>query len=519
MVQPNSYKDNQNITDIAVIKGKQIPQSQEFENTILSFVLRHGKIPNENLPFTEDLFYTAKNKELCKVILKCFEADPNASPNLFILLISKQLRALKNELKSNLDIAYCTNLIGTAYISEEEYSKCFKVVYELFKRRDYISKNLKRVDNAHDLRIDIFSNMQEHSVELAHLNSFSSVNFGTSKNVSDTMLFALEQAELGNYYVKSGIDISFIPMLEQIHAGGLPIGGVTIIAARPGMGKSNMMVWLASLLAKRYTVGIICLEMSTEATIEKDDKGNIDTINLGDINFRFWANLSGINYTEIKKAFSDGARQNVPLNQIMPQSNIQRVKEAAKEFGNIPILMDDSAFDITQISQKITKMVLENNAKIIFIDYLQLIESSGKKGQIREQQMAEISRTIKMLSKTLGIHIFPLAQLSRTVETRGGDKKPILSDLRESGSLEQDADAVLFLYRPEYYGIKEDMAGNTIEGFTFVNCAKNRGGRLCEIPLRHELGTVRYFDPNASIVTYRNDNLSLPAELNGLDDF
>jgi len=119
------------------------------------------------------------------------------------------------------------------------------------------------------------------------------------------------------------------------------------------------------------------------------------------------------------------------------------------------------------------------------IDYLQLMQGDGGKGGgNREQEIASISRALKNLAKELNVPVIALSQLSRAVETRGGDKRPQLSDLRESGSIEQDADMVAFLYRPEYYGFTQDEAGNSVQGIGEVIVAKNRSGSLDTIQLR-----------------------------------
>ena len=123
---------------------------------------------------------------------------------------------------------------------------------------------------------------------------------------------------------------------------------------------------------------------------------------------------------------------------------------------------------------------------MIVIDYLQLMtgDTGGKGAGNREQEIAMISRSLKNLAKELDVPVIALSQLSRAVETRGGEKRPQLSDLRESGSIEQDADMVIFLYRPEYYGITEDEAGNSVAGIGEVILAKNRAGSLDTIQLR-----------------------------------
>lgn len=152
-----------------------------------------------------------------------------------------------------------------------------------------------------------------------------------------------------------------------------------------------------------------------------------------------------------------------------------------------PIFIDDTpGLSILELRAKCRRLKSQHDIQLVIIDYLQLMtgDTSGKMGGNREQEIASISRALKNLAKELDVPVIALSQLSRAVETRGGDKRPQLSDLRESGSIEQDADMVLFLYRPEYYGITQDEAGNSIAGIGEVIIAKHRNGSLDTVPLR-----------------------------------
>jgi replicative DNA helicase len=178
-----------------------------------------------------------------------------------------------------------------------------------------------------------------------------------------------------------------------------------------------------------------------------------------------------------------------------------------------PIFIDDTpGLSILELRAKCRRLKAQHDIQMIIIDYLQLMtgESGGKSGVgNREQEIASISRALKNLAKELDVPVIALAQLSRAVETRGGDKKPMLSDLRESGSIEQDADMVLFLYRPEYYNLNEDEAGNSLKGVGEVIIAKNRSGSLETVPLRFIGQFTKYtdfegafFDSNTGLSSY-----------------
>ncbi|MES2519182.1 MAG: replicative DNA helicase [Bacteroidota bacterium] len=164
---------------------------------------------------------------------------------------------------------------------------------------------------------------------------------------------------------------------------------------------------------------------------------------------------------------------------------------------NAPIFIDDTpALSILELRAKARRLKAQHDVQMIVIDYLQLMsgDSGGKGTGNREQEIANISRSLKQLAKELDVPVIALSQLSRAVETRGGDKKPQLSDLRESGSIEQDADMVMFIYRPEYYGITQDEAGNSVTGMGELIIAKNRAGSLDTVQLRFIGKYTKYCD-------------------------
>jgi replicative DNA helicase len=158
---------------------------------------------------------------------------------------------------------------------------------------------------------------------------------------------------------------------------------------------------------------------------------------------------------------------------------ISRIAEA-------PIFIDDTpALSVFELRAKCRRLKAQHGISMVIIDYLQLMTTGGDaKGGNREQEISTISRSIKQIAKELDVPVIALSQLSRQVETRGGDKRPLLSDLRESGAIEQDADIVAFIYRPEYYGIDADAEGNPTAGTGEIIIAKHRNGALKDVKLR-----------------------------------
>jgi len=193
---------------------------------------------------------------------------------------------------------------------------------------------------------------------------------------------------------------------------------------------------------------------------------------------------------------------------------IQRLTEA-------PIYIDDTpALSILELRAKCRRLKAQHDIQMVVIDYLQLMsgDTSGSRGGgNREQEIASISRALKNLAKELNVPVIALSQLSRAVETRGGDKKPQLSDLRESGSIEQDADMVCFLYRPEYYNITADEAGNSTQGIGEVIIAKNRSGSLDTIQLRFISKFTKFCDLDTYFEPVQAQGFG--SDVNGLDSF
>jgi len=237
--------------------------------------------------------------------------------------------------------------------------------------------------------------------------------------------------------------------LDKI-TGGWQNSDLIIIAARPSMGKTALAVTIAKNCAMMFKipVAIFSLEMSE--------------------------------FQLMKRIISAEAEINSDLLKNPKQLESwhwEQINIAIGNIANAPLFIDDTpSLSTLELKAKARRLADKHGIKLIVIDYIQLMR--GDKEGNREQEISSISRNLKALAKDLNIPIIALSQLSRAVESRGGDKKPMLSDLRESGAIEQDADIVLFPHRPEYYGIKEDAHGNSTLGLAELIIAKHRDGSL-----------------------------------------
>jgi replicative DNA helicase len=170
----------------------------------------------------------------------------------------------------------------------------------------------------------------------------------------------------------------------------------------------------------------------------------------------------------------------------------EQLNNRINQLSEAPLYIDDTpSLSIYEFRSKARRLVSNAGVKLIIIDYLQLMTGPPELKGMREQEVSSISRSLKAIAKELNIPIIALSQLSRAVETRGGAKRPQLSDLRESGAIEQDADIVMFIHRPDYYGMAEDPSQ---VGMTEIIIAKHRNGSVCDVPMRFRHSEVRFVD-------------------------
>ena len=196
------------------------------------------------------------------------------------------------------------------------------------------------------------------------------------------------------------------------------------------------------------------------------------------------------------------------------QEEFEQFFHRTKQLSEAPLFIDDTpALSIFELRAKCRRLKQQHDIQLVIIDYLQLMSSGGKGGN-REQEISTISRSIKEIAKELDVPIIALSQLSRNVETRGGDKRPMLSDLRDSGAIEQDADIVCFIYRPEYYGLTEWADGTPCNSQGEIIVAKHRNGSLKDVRLRF-IGKYAKFD---NLDTFGGDDF-LPESLQPNQDF
>lgn len=287
--------------------------------------------------------------------------------------------------------------------------------------------------------------------------------------------------------------------LDEITSGWQP-SDLVIIAGRPAMGKTSFALSIAKNVAVDYNVPVAFFSL---------EMNNVQLVN------RLISNVCEIAGSKI-------------LNGQLAKDEWERFDNNVRRLQDAPIYVDDTpSLSIFELRTKARRLVREHGIKLLMIDYLQLMNASGMRLNSRQEEVSTISRSLKGLAKELNIPILALSQLNRSVESRDGGKdgidgkRPQLSDLRESGAIEQDADMVLFVHRPEYYRIFEDSNGNSLRGMAYCIIAKHRKGKTDDVLLSFKGEFTRFGNPDENTALDSNGDFGgeiRGSRINGVED-
>jgi replicative DNA helicase len=433
------------------IEGKLQPQAIELEQAVLGALL----IDNESLSDAIDslqaeYFYVPKHQKIFEAIVNLFN---NTKP-VDILTVSEELKRLEN----------FDNIGGLAYISELTNNVASssntefhaRIIAEKFIKRSLINISRRISTDAFDDAVDIFDLLNNAEAELF------TVTEGTLRKSYDKMSTLIKGALENIETLRNKEDgLSGIPSgftnLDRVTSGWQQ-SDLVICAARPGMGKTAFALTMARNIAVEHNtpIGFFSLEMSSEQLVN-----------------RLIASEAELGASKLRKGD-------------LADHEMVQLHEKIKHLSEAPIFIDDTpALTIFELRAKARRLVKNHAVKIIMIDYLQLMQAGGNSGN-REQEISTISRSLKGIAKELKIPVIALSQVNRGVESRTGvgSKRPMLSDLRESGAIEQDADIVTFIYRPEYYKIYEWDNGDDSRGQGELIIAKHRNGSLKNVRLK-----------------------------------
>lgn len=418
---------------------------KHIEEALLGLILSSKKF-NESLIqvfiFLDESNFTTKETKLMFNILKHFSNLPEKK--IDIKLICSYINS--NNLEKEITLKYINYLmINSGFLSSlNQYLDQIRENTAKLKLANVLETNLKNIDSIKpDAMIDDIRN-HLYKIEERKINK----DFKKGKEVANHVV---EEIFKINKEIK-GIKTGF-KSLDEI-TSGLQKGDLVILAARPSVGKTAFALNLAAniMTMQNKNIAFFSLEMPAEQLIQR----MLSTISYVD-NYKFKHNQ---NLTEYDK---------------------NKILEAVDKLNKINFFIDDSgSIRLDEIIWKSRKQKEMNKLDLIIIDYLQLIPTNSY-GDNRQQEVSKISRSLKQLARELEVPIIALSQLNRRVETRE-DKKPMMSDLRESGAIEQDADIIGFLYREDYY-LKEKKENDVKVQITELNIAKHRNGAIGTIEL------------------------------------
>lgn len=410
-----------------------------------------------------------------------YDVSPILSPDMFYSDIHKvlygtieQMNAgcvpvdmvtVTEELKKR---AKLTGELGPVYIAEltgRVASHAHIVQHAMYIKQEYLRREMLTI--AQSSMRDIFNGtdiadiLSETARRIQVLEEGASVT-DTLKHIREYAMISIDEAEKRTVNYRSGAKNGITTGMRDLDriTGGWQNGELTVIAARPAMGKTAVAIKLLEAAALAgHDVVMFALEMKGERLT--------DRIILEKTGIKDWF-------------YKQGGLSN---------DELAAIADTSSYLYNLPVFIDDnSCRTISSIKSKSRLLKQKGKCKLIIIDYLQLIEGAGAAGS-REQEVAQISREAKKMAKSLDVPVIMLSQLNRALEARA-DKRPMLSDLRESGAIEQDADMVMFIHRPEYYGRKLEYKGAEIINGMELIIAKYREGATGSIFLQHD-GSVR----------------------------
>lgn len=472
-----------------------LPHNLEAEQGLLGALL----IDNRGLEKISDFlkaehFFVPAHQRIYTSIMTLIDRGQNASP-----VTLKNYFEKDEELKDVGGSEYLADLAANviSVVNTEDYAQS---IYDLYMRRELIGLGEEIVNDSFSITLDANSTS---TIEMAESRLFSLAESGDTKGgfitLRDSVITAIELAEKAYKTEGSvtGITTGLRDMDKKL--GGLQNSDLLILAARPSMGKTSLAINLAFNAAKRYAetggeeggiVGVFSLEMSSDQLAT-----------------RILSDQSGISGDAIRKGN-------------IKQDDFRKFVEASQVLSQIPLHIDDSpALSIGAVRQRARRLKRQHGLDMIIIDYLQLLRGNGSKQSTenRVNEVSEITRGLKAIAKELNIPVIALSQLSRAVEQRE-DKRPQLSDLRESGSIEQDADCVMFIYREEYYLSRTEPEVGTekhlewqermdrAHNISELIVAKQRHGPIGTVKLFFDSNITRFCDLDINHSAYSSDH-------------
>lgn len=441
--------------------GRVPPQATDLEEVVLGAMMLEKEAVNAVIDILQPgVFYKDAHQKIFEAIKNLFaKSEP-----IDILTVTNELR-----------LAGFLEVVGGPYYISQLTNRVVSAANIEFHARIIIQKHIQRelirissdiIKDAYEDTTDVFDLLD--SAE-AGLFAVSETNlrrsFSTMPELVQQAIKDIEAAKSSDNSLR-GVPSGYTE-LDRITQGWQK-SDLIILAARPSMGKTALALNMARNAAVTFNkpVAFFSLEMSSVQLVT-----------------RLISSETFLTAEKLRKGD-------------LAQHEWQQLTTKVAPLVNAKMFIDDTPqLSIFELRAKCRRLKQQHDIQMVFIDYLQLMTTGGENRGNREQEISNISRSLKSLAKELDIPVLALSQLSRSVESRPGSKKPILSDLRESGAIEQDADMVIFIYRPEYYGLVEDEQNNSLQGLAVVNIAKHRNGKLGDVNLRFVGQYAKFEDP------------------------
>ena len=468
MAKKSDFNTSRSVKDLQAEYGKMPPQAVDLEEAVLgALMLERDAFSIVGDLLEPDAFYKDAHQKIFRAIHKLFLNDDPVD----LLTVSEALKQ-SGELEQVGGYYYLSQLT-TRVASAAHIEFHAKIIVQKYLQRKLIGVCTELQEMAYDEATDVSDLMDKAQKAVFDIAD------GNIKKDTAEIAPIIDEAIKGIQAAAEKPDgISGLPSgfnaLDAVTSGWQP-SDLVIIAARPAMGKTAFVLSMAKNIAVDYRnpVALFSLEMS-----------NVQLVN------RLITNVCEIPSEKIKSGQ-------------LASYEWQQLDYKLKDLLDAPLYVDDTpSLSVFELRTKARRLVREHGVRIIIIDYLQLMNASGMAFGSRQEEVSTISRSLKGLAKELNIPIIALSQLNRGVESREGidGKRPQLSDLRESGAIEQDADMVCFIHRPEYYKIYQDDRGNDLRGMAEIVIAKHRNGAVGEVLLRFKGEFTRFSNPEDDMV-------------------
>ena len=444
-----------------LVYGKVQPQAIPLEEAVLgAIMLDKDALPTVTEILRKESYYLEAHQE----IYGAMETIYGKSQPIDLLTVHEELKKA-GTLEKVGGISYLMELTNkVASAANIEFHA--RIIAQKYIQRELIRVSTLIIKDSFDDTKDVFQLLDAAEQNLYEITDKNlNTGYESLKNLAIKAQRQIEAASQKGSDM-TGVTTGFVE-LDKLTSGWQP-SDLIIIAARPGMGKTAFTLSLAKNAAEQgKAVAVFSLEMASVQLVQR--------------------------LISMEAEIPGSKLRNGQLN---TEYEWPKLHKAVEKLADIPIFIDDTpAINIFELRAKCRRLKQNSDIQMIVIDYLQLMSGAPTdKGGNREQEISSISRALKGLAKELNVPVIALSQLSRAVESRGGEKRPMLSDLRESGAIEQDADIVTFIYRPGYYGIEEGDMGVPSD-LTEIIVAKHRNGSLDTVELKFVGQFVKFEDP------------------------